>query len=73
MRKGDPNSMVNLCVMIEKGDGIPSNKKLACNLYRAAAQRGHLKGLFYYALCLDNREGTDVDKVEANRCYKFGF
>ena len=70
INKGDSNSMNNYANMLQKGEGVATNKKEAAYYYKLAAMQGNSNAMYNYALMLDNGDGLSMNKGKALKYYK---
>ena len=69
--KGDPESMYNLGVCYEEGDGCHQDPAAAFGWYRKAAERGYARAQNSLGLCYQYGFGVDSDELEAERRFFF--
>ena len=62
---GHTISMSRLAFMLEKGEGIPVDKKEAAKYYEKSADAGDKCSICRYALMLQNGDGIPIDKKKS--------
>jgi TPR repeat protein len=55
--QGVASAQSNYGLLLDDGDGIPKNKKLAAHYYKLAADQGHAASQLYLALLLVHGDG----------------
>jgi TPR repeat protein len=66
---GEPQAQFQLARLLESGDGIEQDQKLAFENYQKAADQGHLWALTFLGLCFQRGTGTAPDLKRGFECF----
>lgn len=66
---GEPQAQFQLARQLEEGDGVAKNERLAFDLYRKAADQGHLLALTFLGINLLRGSGTPQDLKRGFECF----
>lgn len=67
---GEAEAMFDYALRLQKGDGVPKDRKLAAQYYKMSADKGYVLAMFNYAILYYNGDGVEVDKKKAAQYFK---